>query len=93
LTKLGFEVVNPDKEALGARYKLEGMSVFLQALGDCNALAFRSFLGLKIGAGVKKEIDKALELGLPVIELPTITSDRILSVEDTRAYLSYSGAR
>jgi hypothetical protein len=93
LEKMGYEVVNPDKEALQERYKEEGMSVFIQAVRDCDLLAYRSFPDLSIGAGVKKEIDEAVALGLPVIELPTITEKRVLSVEDTRAYLSYLGNR
>jgi hypothetical protein len=93
MQKLGFEVVNPNKEALQERYKTEGMDVFLQAVTDCDALAFRSFPDFTISAGVKKEIDKAVELNKPVIELPTITSSRVLSVDDTREYLRLLGAR
>lgn len=93
LEALGFEVVNPDKEELSLRYKTEGMDVFLQAVSDCQALAFRSTVNMGITAGVVKEIQKAQELGLPVFELPTLFSNRFLSVEDTRAYLAYSGIR
>lgn len=93
IESLGFELVNPNKEALQERYKKEGMEVFLQALSDCNVICFRSFPDLKISAGVKKEIDKGIELGLFVIELPTVTESRILSVEETREYLTYLGYR
>lgn len=93
MQSLGFEVVNPNKEELQIRYKTEGMDVFLQAVQDCDALAFRAFPDLKISAGVMKEIDKAIELEKPVFELPTITSRRVLTVEDTRNYLKYLGAR
>lgn len=93
LEKLGFEVLNPNKEELQKRYKSEGMSVFMQAVSECDALAFRAFPDLSISAGVKKEIDKAIELKKPVIELPTITEKRTLSVNDTRAYLSLIGFR
>lgn len=93
LFRLGFEVINPNKEELQKRYKKEGMDVFLEAVKECDALAFRSFPDLSIGAGVQKEIDKAIELNIPVIELPTFTSKRMLSVEDTRAYLQYLGFR
>lgn len=93
LKSLNFDVLNPNKQELQERYKTEGMDVFLQAVSDCDIIAFRSFPDMKISAGVKKEIDKAIELGKIIIELPTITSDRILSVEDTRAYLSYLGNR
>ena len=93
LSAMGFEVVNPNKEELQVRYASEGMGVFTSAVKDCDALAFRSFQDGKISAGVKKEIDAALEFGKPVIELPTITSNRVLSVDDTREYLKYIGAR
>ncbi|MEL7124155.1 MAG: DUF4406 domain-containing protein [Bacteroidota bacterium] len=93
LKALGLAIVNPDKEALQAAYQKEGMSVFLQAIEDCDALAYRSFPDLKISAGVAKEIAKAKELGLPVIELPTLTQSRVLSVDDTRAYLHFIGQR
>ena len=93
IEQLGLEVVNPNKEVLAERYKKEGMDVFLEAINDCNALAFRSFPDLKISAGVVKEIEKAQELKLPVFELPTITETRCLSVKDTRAYLGYLGQR
>jgi hypothetical protein len=74
-------------------YKIEGMNVFLQAVTDCDALAFRSFPNGEISAGVAKEINKAYELGKLVIELPSITSKRILSVDDTREYLKLLGNR
>lgn len=93
IKKIGFEVVNPNKEDLQERYKSEGMSVFLEAVSDCDALAFRSFPDLRIPAGVKKEIDKAIELGKVVFELPTITDNRSLSVDDTRLYLKLIGHR
>jgi hypothetical protein len=93
MESLGFEVINPNKEALQERYKAEGMSVFLEAVKDCDSLAFRAFPDGMLGAGVMKEIQQAEELNKPVIELPTSTSKRILSVEDTRSYLSYSGHR
>jgi len=86
-------VVNPDKEELSLRYAKEGMDVFIEAVKDCDALAFRSFPDGKISAGVKKEIDTALLLNKPVIELPTITETRVLSVNDTRSYLTYLGYR
>ena len=87
------DIVNPDKKELAERYKIEGMNVFLQAVTDCDALAFRSFPNGEISAGVAKEINKAYELGKLVIELPSITSKRILSVDDTREYLKLLGNR
>lgn len=93
IAALGFELVNPNKAELQERYKAEGMAVFLQAVGDCDALAYRSFPDLTLSAGVVKEIQKAIDLGKPVIELPTLTQSRFLSVEDTREYLKLLGYR
>lgn len=89
----GWEVLNPNKKELADRYKTEGMDVFLAAVTECDGLVYRSFQDGKISAGVKKEIDKATEIGKFVLELPTITSNRILSVEDTREYLKLIGNR
>lgn len=93
LTQFSLDIVNPNKEELQLRYEREGMDVFTAAVKDCDALAFRSFQDGRISAGVKKEIDAAIELGKPVIELPTITSTRILSIDDTREYLKLLGHR
>lgn len=90
---LGWELVNPDKEELQRRYQKEGMDVFTAAVAECDGLVFRAFPDGKIGAGVRAEIDKALALGKFVLELPTITSGRCLSVEDTREYLKLLGQR
>ena len=86
-----FELINPNKKELQERYAKEGMDVFFEAIKDCDGLVFRAFPDGKISAGVKKEIDKALELEKFVFELPTITSKRVLSVEDTREYLKLLG--
>ena len=91
--ELGWDALNPNKEELQIRYAQEGMDVFLMAVTSCDALVFRSFQDGKISAGVMKEIDKAIELGKPVLELPTITSSRVLSVDDTREYLKLLGCR
>jgi hypothetical protein len=93
LEAMGFEVNNPNKAELVERYKTEGMEVYFQLVRDSDALAFRAFPDGKLGAGVYKEILVAQESGKLVIELPTITSARVLSVEDTREYLKLLGTR
>ena len=89
----GWGILNPNKEELQIKYAHQGMDVFLMAVSECDAVIFRAFQDGKISAGVQKEIDKAKELGKPVLELPTITSKRILSVDDTREYLRLLGHR
>lgn len=93
LTALGFEVINPNKQTLEEAYKKQGMDVFYEAMKDADVIAFRSFPDLKISAGVVGEISKAVEQGKLVIELPTITESRKLSVDETRQYLHYLGKR
>jgi hypothetical protein len=93
LTSLGFELNNPNKAELVERYKTEGMEVYLQLVRNSDILAFRAFPDGKIGAGVMKEIEEAQKHGKAIIELATITSGRVLSVEDTRSYLKYLGHR
>jgi len=93
LESMGFEVNNPNKAELVERYKTEGMEVYLQLARESDILAFRSFNAGKIGAGVYKEILEAMFHNKPVFELPTITSKRVLSVDDTREYLKLLGHR
>lgn len=69
------------------------MEVYLQLARDSDLVAFRAFQDGTIGAGVYKEVVAAIESGKPVIELPTITSKRVLTIEDTREYLKYLGVR
>ena len=93
LLRMGFDLVNPNKEELEKSYKKYGMDAYTQVVAQCDALAFRSFYDGKISAGVYTEIETALRHDKIIIELPTITSNRVLSVEDTRAYLTLSGHR
>lgn len=92
LTNLGFDVVNPnhpDNEAEYYKRKAENpekaFSVFTDMVANCDCLAFRSIMG-KISAGVGKEIRFAKGLNLPIVEMPNITSDRFLTVDETIEY-------
>ncbi len=93
ISKMGFEVINPNKDDLQKRYKSEGMVVFLNIIADCDGIVFRSFPCGSISAGVYKEIRQAEDLGKFVIELPSLLSRRILSIDDTREYLKLIGSR
>lgn len=93
LGKVFSEVVDPNDEQLTCDYKKKGMSVFLELVSTCDALVFRSFPDLKMSAGVVLEVKKALELGIPVLELPVLTTTRFLSVVDTKEYLKLTGER
>lgn len=99
LEKLGFEVINPnhpDNEAEYFKRKKEQpgkeFTVFTDLVKTCDFLAFRSIMG-RISAGVGKEIKFAKEHNLPIIEMPTITTDRFLTVEETIEYCRPLGVK
>ena len=86
LESLGFEVINPNHEDNEKAYmKSKDFKVFLDIVKSCDILAFRSILG-KITSGVGREIEFARRRDMPIIELPTFTSDRFLSLEETVEY-------
>lgn len=95
------EVVNPgdpevqDDQLFWTESRPVGgpMDYGLSLVADCDALAFRAFPNGVIPAGVGKEIEKALELAMVVIELPSLVSTRVMSVEQTRELLSGLGRR
>ena len=60
------------------------MDYFLNLVSLCDAVAFRAFQDGMIGAGVAKEIKRAKAESKPVIELPFDTTQRELSIEQTR---------
>jgi hypothetical protein len=93
LEKMGFEVINPNKEVFQEKYKAVGLDAFMPAIEESDGVAFRSFPDGKISAGVCKEIIHAYANNKFVFELPTLTSSRYLSVDDTRTYLSLLGQR
>lgn len=108
LEGLGFEVVNPNGgkyrqmvENIKDSHHRAGipdagpaiMTYFEGVVYDCHVLAFRGYTSGKIPAGVWKEIQAAITLGRPIIELPVILPSRELSVEETRAILHYEGQR
>lgn len=89
LESIGFEVVNPNKEIHNQGYKDQGMQYFVELVNECDIIAFRAHPDGSIPAGVAKEIDT----GKPVIELPSMVSMRVLSVDQTRQYLKEVGQR
>lgn len=90
INALGFKLINPNKEEIQEQYAAEGMQAYIKLVDKSDLVIFRSFVDGKISAGVYKEI---IATGKPVLELPTITSKRVLSVEDTREYLKLLGKR
>jgi hypothetical protein len=99
LRALGFEIFNPNQPRIDQTVrdlkeaKVENyMDVFKGLVSNCQAFAFRALPGGAIPAGVQKELDWAIEMGLPIIELPTLVG-RKLSLDDTRQYLAEIGQR
>jgi len=75
------------------RYCPNPMQYFLNLVSSCDALAFRSLPSLEIPSGVAVEIQQALDLDKPVIELPSRFQKRRLNHEDTVDYLKEVGNR
>lgn len=95
LARLGLEVVNPNAPEHQVAYSERGMDYFRDLAAECDALAFRAHPDGMIPAGIAKEVAVARDAGKPVIELPHHWSlaRRTLSVDETRTYLSETGAR
>lgn len=93
LKRLGFDVINPKSPDWSEQYKKRGMEFFIEQVRQCDAIAFRAFLDGSIGAGVRAEIDEAVKLGIPIIELPCCIQRRTLTVEQTREALRDCGQR
>jgi len=93
LEKLGFEVVNPNSGECSEGYKRGGMDYFKRFPQECELIAFRSFPYGRIPAEIAKEIKMFQDAGRPIIELPSGLIKRIISVEETREYLTEIGNR
>lgn len=104
IAKLGFEVVNPASVEVGTRFNTwlstcwdhtdEGkMSFFLELVSLSDAVIFRALPDGSIPSGVAKEVLHAKSLGVPVLELPSQVTRRLLSLEQTREYLTEIGER
>lgn len=98
LERLGFVVVNPGapwvERALLPIPKEERMAWFERFADECDAIAFRGLPASdKIPSGVAKEIEWFRQRNKPVIELPSLSLSRIMSLDDTRIYLHEVGQR
>lgn len=95
----GWVVENPDTPPHQEGYRHRGMGHFIDVVSACDALAFMRFPSGEIGAGVAKEIERALQCKLPVFDVsdgklhPVGHSmpGPILTVEKTRAILKAEG--
>lgn len=103
LQNLGFSVVNPnEQEHRDAVEKIKKeqlyvpdnvMRYFATVVLKCNCLAFRALPGGFIPAGVAYEIEVAQRNGLEIIELPSFSCRKTLTIEETVSYLKEVGQR
>lgn len=96
LAGAGHTVENPDAPSHQEGYRQHGMEYFTNLVETCDGLAFSRFADGTIGAGVAKEIERALTRRMPIWDVTggnTMFSTGewmpapVLSVEDTRAML------
>ena len=93
LNKLGYEVFNPNKPEYSKMYKELGMMASVKFINDCDVLAFSALPGGHIPAGVYKEIMIASDKSIPIFEIPMFSLRKIMTVNDTRAYIKEVGKR
>lgn len=103
LESLGFEVINPNKKEISDKFKLllsQGHEynysfdlVFNKMVRECEIFAFRATPDNKITSGVVMELVEAKKNNKIIIELPSAISQRSLSVDATKEYLSELGKR
>lgn len=103
LESMGFTVVNPNNPKVQKDvevFKLTQspgtgnvMNLFKKLIETCDILAYRSHVDLRIPSGIMFEVDYAIEINKPVFELPTLTTQRRMTYEETVEYLKYNGQR
>lgn len=93
LEAMGFEVHNPNNPTDHAGYQRKGMEYFRKIIQECDIVAFRAYPDFKIPAGIFKEVQWAIDMGKPVIELPAKFKERGLTVEATVHRLREAGQR
>lgn len=95
LQTLGFEVINPNQEhyQLGCQqYAAEHgahkiMDYFTNIVVQCDVIAFRSLPTGQLLSGVSAEVEAALDINLPIIELPCSLRTRMMDYPETKQYL------
>jgi len=95
---MGFKVINPNTHEHRHRVGMmrrEGkdgsqiMDYFCKVVKKCDGLAFRALPDLSIPAGVYKEILTMLDKRGFILELPEIAKRKVLTIDETRAYIRY----
>ena len=99
LTKLGFDVVNPNTSVISAECEeytkvngKENVMIYFEGIViTCDVLAFRPLPDGSIPSGVAAEVRIALKWGIPVIELPCSIETRCMDYPKTKQYLTEIG--
>lgn len=96
LRDLGFEVINPSDtkysegcKAYSEKYGWDKvMDYFKKVISEeCDMVAFRSLPNGQILSGVAAEVQHAIQIGYPVIELPCSIKTRCMEYPETKQYL------
>jgi hypothetical protein len=96
LETLGFEVMNPNTDVHQQGCKdyafthgvSKVMNYFVEFIStQCDVVAFRALPNGQILSGVATEVDAAITLGIPVIELPCSVRKRMMDYSETKQYL------
>lgn len=100
LEKLGFKVSNPNQEKYSKGCKeyaiIHGndkvMDYFKEIISyECDIVAFRSLPDGSIPSGVAIEVQHAISIGYPVIEIPCSINKRCQDYSETKQYLTEIG--
>lgn len=88
-------VINPNNPDTEKKYIDSGRDwkVFDELVVNSNVVAFHALPNGRITSGVWKEIQKAIEHNIPVIELPTLTPNRVMTKDETLQHLKEMGLR
>jgi len=100
LQQLGFEVVNPNTPEIAAGYEAykkinhaSPMDYFYRFAEECDCMAFRALPDGSIPAGIATEASFFTNEHKPVFELPSNWHRRVLTLTETRGYLTEVGQR
>jgi hypothetical protein len=88
----GDAIYNPNNQECTEAYHNYGMEYFDRLILGFDIVVFRGLPNKMIPAGIWRETKVARENNIPVIELPCYT-DREMSVDDTRFFLTECGYR
>lgn len=100
LESLGFNVFNPNQPIYSKgcleyskKYGKDKVMEYFKTLikENCDLVAFRGNPGGSILSGISAELEAALELNLPIIEIPCSLKSRMMDYPSTKQYLTEIG--